>query len=91
MSKCKFCEEEKEFLVTHHLIPRWFKGVEGDTIEICQGCHNKLERWFINFLFFGNFKIPEEYQNDAKIRYAKRHPEKKKEWVLRNPTKGKRV
>lgn len=69
-ARCEWCGKER-ILCTHHLIPRWCGGLDGDIIEACRSCHRKLEERFSNFIKYGAFQS-EMWQNPKKRRVADR-------------------
>jgi len=54
MGVCEFCGQEGR-VATHHLIPRWLGGLNGDTTQLCDGCHRRFEIKVSNFIKYGSF------------------------------------
>jgi hypothetical protein len=64
-TSCELCGKTHVRICSHHLIPRYLGGDGGDTIEVCQNCHFKLEKRFWNFLVWDSFKA-RKWQNYTK-------------------------
>jgi len=79
LSKCDFCGKEVR-LSTHHLIPRWLGGDEGDTMEVCKACHNKLEAKIETFLKWGSFEAPEWHNPKKRNKIATLYNRMVKRW-----------
>jgi uncharacterized protein YlaI len=63
---CNFCGKEVNRVDNHHLIPRWFENNGGEVINVCRGCHTKLENRFDNFIKWGSFESPLQEQSELK-------------------------
>lgn len=61
---CSLCKKVKP-LMTHHLIPRYISISPEEVIEVCAGCHTKLECKFKNLILWGQFKTV-RWLNEAK-------------------------
>lgn len=70
MGKCKWCGKEAQ-LHTHHLIPRWCGGLEGDKMEVCNSCHRKLDARFDVFIKYGSFHAERWHNKDKELRFRR--------------------
>jgi hypothetical protein len=84
------CGEDKKLIDSHHLIPIWCGGMEEDIIQVCRGCHTKLESKFKNLIFYGDFNKPEPYSDRNKINEAKKRSYQKHHDEIRKKIKDDR-
>jgi len=81
LAACSLCLKEAR-LTTHHLIPRWLDGDDGDTFEVCKECHNKLEGKFLNFLKWGAFRTREWHNRRKRTEIATLYNRRVKRWKV---------
>jgi len=75
---CPVCKKKCKRIYTHHVIPRYISiSSDEDTVEVCQGCHAKMENIFKNLLLWGNIEIP-RWLNKSKQK------KRQKQWVNEN-------
>jgi len=88
-----------KFLNTHHIIPRWCnsKDIEENLMQVCKGCHVKLDNLFDNFIKFGSFdysywedkeksrKQSEKYYQAHKEELSQKRRERYRKKILDNP------
>lgn len=70
--RCQICGREAP-LATHHLIPRWLGGEDGDTREVCNPCHRHLEKMIDRFIKWGDFERHHWLNPDKKNQNAKQY------------------
>lgn len=68
---CEWCNKETNCIYSHHIIPRRFSNIE-ETINVCFGCHRRLESRFDNFVKYGSF----QYEGFPKKEYSKNYNRK---------------
>ena len=91
MAKCEWCGEEKKYVATHHLIPRWVGGDGGEMIEVCRKCHYMLEQKVDAFVKYGSFNRPYWRNEDKHRRYVRNYHHvnmRRKDLFCITPVKG---